>query len=131
MGSENSSDHLSKTVLLYLSSPTPRPPPSIECEPLLISIKIGQHIDIWNQDGGTASEQAYKCIPFYFSTAGYGLFVNHPGEVEFEVGSEARISISNDYGSDWSIESFTRFHRSSWRVFGVLLHFWIKPTRGT
>lgn len=40
--------------------------------------------------------QAYKCIPFYFSTAGYGLFVNHPGEVEFEVGSEkvSRITIS-------------------------------------
>lgn len=43
---------------------------------------------IWNQDGGTASEQAYKCVPFYFSTRGYGLFVNEPGEVEFEVGSE-------------------------------------------
>lgn len=51
-------------------------------------VKNGQHVDIWNQDGGTASEQAYKCVPFYFSTAGYGLFVNHPGEVEFEVGSE-------------------------------------------
>lgn len=51
---------------------------------------------MWNQDGGTASMQAYKCVPFYFSTAGYGLFVNHPGEVEFEVGSEkvSRIAIS-------------------------------------
>jgi alpha-glucosidase (family GH31 glycosyl hydrolase) len=56
----------------------------------------GQQISMWNQDGGTASMQAYKCIPFYFSTAGYGLFVNHPGEVEFEVGSEkvSRITIS-------------------------------------
>ncbi|KAG9056416.1 hypothetical protein FS842_010750 [Serendipita sp. 407] len=59
-------------------------------------VKNGQRIDIWNQDGGTASEQAYKCVPFYFSTAGYGLFVNHPGEVEFEVGSEkvSRVAIS-------------------------------------
>ncbi|KAG8825763.1 hypothetical protein FRC17_008547, partial [Serendipita sp. 399] len=59
-------------------------------------VKNGQHIDIWNQDGGTASEQAYKCVPFYFSTAGYGLFVKHAVEVEFEVGSEkvSRVAIS-------------------------------------
>lgn len=59
-------------------------------------VKNGQHIDIWNQDGGTASEQAYKCVPFCFSSAGYGLFVNHPGEVEYEVGSEkvSRISMA-------------------------------------
>ena len=33
-------------------------------------------------------------MPFYFSTAGYGLFVNHPGEVEFEVGSEKASRIA-------------------------------------
>lgn len=57
---------------------------------------LGQHIDVWNQDGGTASEQSYKCVPFYLSTAGYGLFVRHSGEVEYEVGSEkvSRIAIA-------------------------------------
>jgi len=51
-------------------------------------VKNGQSVDIWNQDGGTASEQAYKNIPFYVTNRGYGVFVNHPELVSFEVGSE-------------------------------------------
>ena len=51
-------------------------------------IKNGQTVDIWNEDGGTGSEQSYKNIPFYLSTNGYGLLVNDPGKVSFEVGSE-------------------------------------------
>jgi alpha-D-xyloside xylohydrolase len=52
-------------------------------------VKNGQAIDIWNADGGTASEQAYKNVPFFLTNAGYGVFVNHPGRVSFEVASEA------------------------------------------
>ncbi|MEN0658286.1 alpha-xylosidase [Caldifermentibacillus hisashii] len=51
-------------------------------------VKNGQTVDIWNEDGGTASEQAYKNIPFYVSNKGYGVFVNHPEKVSFEVASE-------------------------------------------
>ncbi|WP_448061551.1 alpha-xylosidase [Cellulomonas hominis] len=51
-------------------------------------VKNGQSIDVWNADGGTASEQAYKNVPFYLTDAGYGVFVDHPGNVSFEVGSE-------------------------------------------
>ena len=51
-------------------------------------VKNGQTVDIWNEDGGTASEISYKNIPFYYTTKGYGVFVNHPGRVSFEVGSE-------------------------------------------
>src|SRR4051794_23865482 len=51
-------------------------------------VKNGQTVDIWNADGGTASEQAYKNVPFYLSNAGYGVFVDHPEHVSFEVGSE-------------------------------------------
>jgi alpha-D-xyloside xylohydrolase len=51
-------------------------------------VKNGQAVDIWNEDGGTASEQAYKNIPFYLSSAGYGVLVNNPGRVSFEIGSE-------------------------------------------
>jgi len=51
-------------------------------------VKNGQVIDIWNEDGGTASEQAYKTVPFYLSDRGYGVFVNHPEKVSFEVCSE-------------------------------------------
>ncbi|MEV3934127.1 MULTISPECIES: alpha-xylosidase [unclassified Streptomyces] len=52
-------------------------------------VKNGQAVDMWQADGGTSSEQAYKNIPFYLSSRGYGVFVNHPGKVSFEVGSEA------------------------------------------
>lgn len=51
-------------------------------------IKNGQSVDVFNEDGGTASEQAYKNLPFYISSAGYGVFVNHTGRVSFEIGSE-------------------------------------------
>ncbi|MDD6032815.1 MAG: alpha-xylosidase, partial [Oscillospiraceae bacterium] len=51
-------------------------------------VKNGQSVDIWNADGGTDSEQAYKNIPFYLSSRGYGVFVNDPGRVSFEIASE-------------------------------------------
>jgi alpha-D-xyloside xylohydrolase len=51
-------------------------------------VKNGQVVDIWNADGATSSEQAYKNVPFYLTNAGYGVFVDHPGAVSFEVASE-------------------------------------------
>ncbi|WJH24185.1 alpha-xylosidase [Pseudarthrobacter defluvii] len=51
-------------------------------------VKNGQSIDIWNEDGGTSSDLAYKNIPFFMTNDGYGVFVNHPEKVSFEVGSE-------------------------------------------
>jgi alpha-D-xyloside xylohydrolase len=59
-------------------------------------VRNGQEVDIWNADAGTASEQAYKNIPFYLTNAGYGVFVNHPGRVSFEVASEvtSRVQFS-------------------------------------
>ncbi|MET9378116.1 alpha-xylosidase [Streptomyces sp. NPDC002992] len=52
-------------------------------------VKNGQVVDMWQADGGTSSEQAYKNVPFYLSSRGYGVFVDHPGKVSFEVGSES------------------------------------------
>ena len=51
-------------------------------------VKNGQSVDIWNEDGGTSTEQSYKNIPFYISNKGYGVFVNHPECVSFEVATE-------------------------------------------
>jgi alpha-D-xyloside xylohydrolase len=51
-------------------------------------VRNGQVVDIWNNDGGTNSEQAYKNVPFYLTDQGYGVLVNDPGHVSFEVGSE-------------------------------------------
>ena len=59
-------------------------------------VKNGQSVDMWNEDGGTSSELAYKNIPFYLTNRGYGVFVNHPERVSFEVASEkvARVQFS-------------------------------------
>ena len=51
-------------------------------------VKNGQSVDIWNADGGTSTEQSYKNIPFYITNKGYGVLVNHPEMVSFEVGTE-------------------------------------------
>jgi alpha-D-xyloside xylohydrolase len=51
-------------------------------------VKNGQTVETWNKDGGTGSDQAYKNVPFYLTNRGYGVFVNHPEEVSFEVASE-------------------------------------------
>jgi len=56
-------------------------------------VKNGQSIDIWNEDGGTGSEQAYKNIPFYLSNKGYGVFVNHPDKVSYEIASEKNTKV--------------------------------------
>lgn len=59
-------------------------------------VKNGQTVDMWNADGGTCSEQSYKSIPFYVSSREYGIFVNHPEKVSFEVASEtvSRVAFS-------------------------------------
>ena len=61
-------------------------------------VKNGQSVDIWNADGGTSSEQSYKSIPFYVSSNGYGVLVNHPEHVSFEVASDtvSRVAFTVD-----------------------------------
>ncbi len=58
--------------------------------------KNGQSVDIWNEDGGTSTDQSYKNIPFYLTNKGYGVFVNNPGKVSFEVATEqvAKVEFS-------------------------------------
>lgn len=51
-------------------------------------VKNGQVVEMWNEDGGTSSEVAYKNIPFYLTNKNYGVFVNHPEKVSYEVASE-------------------------------------------
>lgn len=51
-------------------------------------VKNGQSVDIWNEDGGTSTTQAYKNIPFFLTNRGWGVLVNDPGRVGFEVASE-------------------------------------------
>ena len=64
-------------------------------------IKNGQSVEIWNADGGTTSQLAYKNIPFYITNRGYGVLVNHPELVSFEIASEsverAQFSVAGEY----------------------------------
>ncbi|WP_168581398.1 alpha-xylosidase [Gephyromycinifex aptenodytis] len=57
------------------------------------AVRNGQSVDIWNDDGGTATEHAYKNVPFYLTNAGYGVFVNHTERVSLEVGSEINTRV--------------------------------------
>jgi alpha-D-xyloside xylohydrolase len=59
-------------------------------------VKNGQVVESWNRDGGTGTEQAYKNVPFYLTNRGYGVLVNHPENVSFEVASEkvAKVQFS-------------------------------------
>lgn len=61
-------------------------------------VKNGQIIDMWNEDGGTASEIAYKNLPFYITNKGYGVLVDNEGDVSFEIGSEKveRLQFSSE-----------------------------------
>jgi alpha-D-xyloside xylohydrolase len=59
-------------------------------------VRNGQAVDLWNDDGGPSSYHAYKNVPFYMTDHGYGVFVDSPGPVSFEVGSEftSRVQFS-------------------------------------
>lgn len=64
-------------------------------------VKNGQTVDVWNEDGGTSTEQSYKNIPFYLTNKGYGVLVNHPERVSFEVATEmitrTQFSVKGSY----------------------------------
>jgi len=51
-------------------------------------VKNGQMVDMWNEDGGTASEIAYKNVPFYITNKGYGILLDNEGDASFEIASE-------------------------------------------
>lgn len=74
-------------------------------------VKNGQQVETWNKDGGTSTEQAYKSIPFYMTNKGYGVFVDHPENVSFEVASEkvskVQFSVEGEYLSYYVIDGPT------------------------
>lgn len=57
-------------------------------------VKNGQTVEMWNNDGGTCTEQSYKNIPFYLSSKSYGVFVNSSDKVSFEVNSDTVSKVS-------------------------------------
>jgi alpha-D-xyloside xylohydrolase len=63
-------------------------------------VKNGRSLDIRNRDGSTGSGLACRNASFYLSSRGYGVLVNHPGCVEFEVtdkrASKAQFSVAGE-----------------------------------
>lgn len=51
-------------------------------------VKNGQETVMYNGDGGTNSQMAYKNVPFFLSSRGYGVLVDDSGPVEFSLASE-------------------------------------------
>lgn len=51
-------------------------------------VRNGQSFTTWNEDGGTCTDIAYKCIPFYVTNRNVGVFVNDTGPVSYEICSE-------------------------------------------
>lgn len=51
-------------------------------------VKNGQVVEMWNEDGGTASEISYKNIPFYITNKGYGVLLDNEGDASYEIASE-------------------------------------------
>jgi len=59
--------------------------------------KKGWTIQCWNRNAyGTGTELAYKNIPFFISSRGYGLFLNSTFKSIFKFGSESNKSCSID-----------------------------------
>jgi alpha-D-xyloside xylohydrolase len=59
-------------------------------------VKNGQSLENCNKDGGTGSDQAYKSVPFYLSSRGYGVLLHEAGHASFEVATEnvSRVQFS-------------------------------------
>lgn len=56
--------------------------------------KVGQTVDLNMVEAtGTTTPRAYKNIPFFVSTAGYGLFLNHSSRITLWVGSMGAVDV--------------------------------------
>lgn len=66
-------------------------------------VKNGQMVEMWNEDGGTASEITYKNIPFYITNKGYGVLLDHEGDAAYEIASERWSACSFPWKGNGSI----------------------------
>ena len=55
--------------------------------------KLGQRISAWNTNPyGAIAGEAYKNIPFFMSTRGYGIFVNSTYRITYDIGSRSLMT---------------------------------------
>ena len=56
--------------------------------------KVGQTVDLDMRDAlGVTTPRSYKNVPFYVSTAGYGVFFNHSSRMTYWVGSASAADV--------------------------------------
>jgi alpha-D-xyloside xylohydrolase len=59
--------------------------------------KRGQSVDVWvTQPHSTDNQRAYKNVPFYLSSRGYGIYVDTDDRVEFSFGSDSKSAVSGE-----------------------------------
>ena len=57
--------------------------------------KRGQRLEMWQYDAfGAHSERAYKNVPFFLSTRGYGLFVDSVTQINFDMANSCHATFS-------------------------------------
>lgn len=63
--------------------------------------KRGETVDCWvTQPNGAETKRAYKNVPFYLSSAGYGLLIDSDQRVRFDMGDSSAVSTSIDVADD-------------------------------
>lgn len=59
--------------------------------------KRGQSVDAWvTQPHSTDNKRAYKNVPFYLSSRGYGIYVDTDDRAQFSFGSDTRSAVSGE-----------------------------------
>ena len=57
-------------------------------------VRNGGSYEIWNEDAGMRMGRSAKTTPFFISSRGYGVLVNTPELVSFEIGNEATTDVT-------------------------------------
>ncbi len=64
--------------------------------------KVGQTIDVDMQEAmGTVTPRAYKNVPFWVTTAGWGVFANHDARLTAWIGSRSAPQLQVAVDDDW------------------------------
>ncbi len=64
--------------------------------------KVGQTIDVDMQEAmGTVTPRAYKNVPFWVTTAGWGVFANHDARLTAWIGSRCAPQLQVAVDDDW------------------------------
>ncbi len=76
--------------------------------------RVGKTVGFWNTEGlGNTSGRAYKYVPFFMSTQGYGVFVNESRPMTFWVGS--RETCKNMFAVEGDLVDYFFFYGPSFK----------------